>query len=631
MATQTFTAELGTDGSNATTATFPSSLVTINGATAYLRHDSTVALTGRLGYHYGVDSGSACYVQVALTSSKTQSFRGNFRLISGPSTPRAILRIRTGANAAIISLWITQSNTLTVRNAANSVALTTPVLAPGADYGISLTFTVGTGSGDGATTLKLYQKNGNAQIGTTLSTTTTDLGSTAAALANIGTDGTEAAAFEYVWDFIRVANDVGEFAAPTAAELISAGERWTTTKIGRLSLRETFELTANIAAGTDRRTLGLVGQESYPPLTSLTALRVRQEDILGLQNRLVPIVFQNFDDHSGWYQISDVNTSAINYQGEVASFSWSLQAERIGPENAVDLESRLTGVARINAHGLSGERWHAPPAGSYAYYTGTTQPSGSVARNASDGMAISAWRSVPASTNPRWAVALGNYGNGRARVKVDGTERVATNITVGASGWELNNGLISASMAGVSASATLNVANWDGTVWDSTAWNINVGASSGIGFTSFDAATVLRNDYEVCTVRLVKDRNPGRTLLDLTLRRGSRFVEGYLQNDASNLLAVYLKTAQTSTATASTGFVVATSNDANGNKVLVGSAGSFAGLTAQGGLSKASSTKLDFYVGAVVGGSAAASGDAATVLNSHYLTSMSEVTLGAVR
>ena len=408
---------------------------------------------------------------------------------------------------------------------------------------------------------------------------------------------------------------------------------YTDITIGRLTLRETFELTANISAGTDTRTLVLAGQESYPPLT-LAQVKQRQEDILGLQNRLVPIRFGTKSDHDGWYRITDVNTNVVDYQGnEVRSFNWGLNAQRIGAENAVDLESRLDGISRINDHGLSGERWHAPAGGAYAYYTGTTQPSGSVSRTSADGLAITAWRSVPASAHPRWAVSLANYGMGRARVKDStGTERVATNIAVGASSWVMENGLVSASMAGgPAASATFNVACWDGSTWDSTAWNVNVGASTGVGFTSFDAATVLRNDYEVCTVRLIKDRNPGRTLLDLTLRRGSRVVEGYLQNDASNLLAVYLKTAQGSTAAASTGYVVATSNDAQGNKVVVGSARSFTGMTSQGGLNKSSVTKLDFYIGAVVGGSAAAAGDAASTINAHYLTSMSDVTLAALR
>jgi hypothetical protein len=407
---------------------------------------------------------------------------------------------------------------------------------------------------------------------------------------------------------------------------------YTNITIGRMTLRETFDLNANISSGTDTRTLVLSGEESYPPLATVAEVQRRNEDILGLQNRLVPIRFGTKSDHDGWYRITDVNTAPRNYQNsELVAFGWGINAERIGPENAVDLESRLTGIARLNDHGLTGERWHAPAGGAYAYYTGTSQPSGAVSRSTSDGVAVSAWRSVPASANPRWAVTLANYGNGRARVKVDGAERVASNISVGASSWVLENGLVSASMAGPAASATLNVANWDGSTWDSTAWNINLGASTGTGVTSFDAATVLRNDYEVCTVRLVKDRNPGRTLLDLTLRRGSRFVEGYLQTDSSTLLAVYLKTGQTSTATASTGYVVATSNDAQGNKVVVGSARSFTGMTSQGGLNKAAAVKLDFYIGAVVGGSGAPSGDAASTLNAHYLTSMSDVTLGAVR
>jgi hypothetical protein len=407
---------------------------------------------------------------------------------------------------------------------------------------------------------------------------------------------------------------------------------FTSITIGRMTLQEQFSLAANVSAGSDTRSIVLAGEESYPPLTSIAAVQALNEDILGLQNRIVPIRFGTKSDHDGVYKITDVNTQPRNYQGsEVVGFSWGINADRIGPENAVDFESRLAGIGRLNDFGLTGERSHTPAGGSYAYYTGTSQPSGGVVRSTSDGVAVTTWRTVPASTNPRWAVSLANYGIGRARIKANGTERVAENISLGASAWVLENGLVSASMAGPAASATFNVANWDGATWDSTAWNVNVGASAGVGITSFDAATVLRNDYEVCTVRLIKDRNPGRTLLDLTLRRGSRFVEAYLQNDASNLLAVYLKTAQSSTATASTGYVVATSNDGLGNKVLVGSARSFVGMTTQGGLNKAATTKLDFYVGAVVGGSGAAAGDAASVLNSHYLTAMSDVTLAALR
>jgi hypothetical protein len=404
---------------------------------------------------------------------------------------------------------------------------------------------------------------------------------------------------------------------------------YTTITIGRLTLRETFELAANISAGTDTRTLVLAGQESYPPLT-MAQVKQRQEDILGLQNRLVPIRFGTKSDHDGWYRITDVNTSVVDYQNsELRSFNWGINAQFIGPENAVDLESRLTGIAKQNDHGLSGERWHGVPATAYGYYTGSTAPSGAVQRATVDGASATVWRSVPASVSPRWGVSLADYSIGRARVLLDGVERVATNFTAPASGaWVLTNGLVSVSAG---TGNTWNIAAWDGSAWDSKAWNFGIGSST-VPASTWEGLQVVRNDYEMCTVRLLNNEGPGRTMLDLTLRRGSRFVEGYAKTSSSTLLAVVKSgTAEAGTAAASSGHIRATSNDAQGNRYVVGSARSFTGLTAQGGIAKTSTTTLDFFIGAEVDGISAPTGDQAANLVSQYLTAMSEVTLGAVR
>ena len=396
-----------------------------------------------------------------------------------------------------------------------------------------------------------------------------------------------------------------------------------TIVVGRLTLREDYGLEANINTGTDKRTLGLKGEESSPPLT-MAQLRQRQEDILGLLDRYVPIIFIDKDDHTGYYLIKDVNTSLTNWTGEVAKFTWSIQAEYIGPENGVDVESRLVYIDRQDDFGLTGVRWHAPAGGSFAYYTGLAQPAGSVSRATIDGGPITVWTTTPASASPRWGSSTATYGRGRARVLVGGVERVATNLTVGASTWELNNGMVSVS-ATPSSSATLLVSHWDGAAWDATAWNVSVGSSTTPDLGVFDAATVIRNDYEAVTVRLVKSKTPGRSMLDLTLRRGSRFVEGYLTTDSSTTLAVFAKTAQAATAPASAGYVVATNNDAQGNKMAVGSARTFVAQTAQLGLHKLTSTSLDFFIGGVVSGSAAPTGDQITDLRNQYLTFPSEV------
>jgi len=401
---------------------------------------------------------------------------------------------------------------------------------------------------------------------------------------------------------------------------------YTDITIGRLTLRETFEMAANIAAGTDTRTIVLNGQESSPPLT-FAQVKQRQEDILGLQNRLVPIRFGTKSDHDGWYTINDVNTSVVDYQNsEVRTFNWGINAEFIGPENAVDLESRLTGIQRQNDFGLTGARWHAPPA-----LHGGYMPSAGIAwvdRPISDGGNINVYTNVSASANPRWHVALSDYQKGRVRVLVDSVERTSTAVRPSQYAWELSNGLVKVTP---SSSASWNIEFWDGSAWESKAWNVSVSSSSGYGL--FDqGVSVLRNNYEAATLRMLGADyfQTSRVSIDLTLRRGARFVEGRLWMPNTTNIWIQRATAEAATAPASSGYVRATSNDANGNRFVVGSARSFTALTAQGGFTKPN-TNFDFFIGSEVGGSAAGTGNAAADLVSQYLASMSEVTLAALR
>jgi hypothetical protein len=148
-----------------------------------------------------------------------------------------------------------------------------------------------------------------------------------------------------------------------------------------------------------------------------------------------------------------------------------------------------------------------------------------------------------------------------------------------------------------SASATLDVQAYTGGAWHSKLWNVSA-AGSAASITSWDGATLLRNDPEACILRLVKGLSPGRATLDLTLRRGSRFVEGYLQVGTAATLAVYRPTLETNTSFAASGYVTATADDSDGNQFAVGSARSFTAHT-NGGITKTAATALDFWIGAV--------------------------------
>jgi hypothetical protein len=137
--------------------------------------------------------------------------------------------------------------------------------------------------------------------------------------------------------------------------------------------------------------------------------------------------------------------------------------------------------------------------------------------------------------------------------------------------------------------------------YHSKLWNVSVAGSGGSAITTWDAATLLRNDPEMTVLRLMKGQNPGRATLDLTLRRGSRTIEGYLQVGTSATLAAYLATAETNTSVAASGYVTATNDDPDGNKFVAGSARTFTAHPS-GGVIKAAVTGLDFWIGVVAAG-----------------------------
>lgn len=399
---------------------------------------------------------------------------------------------------------------------------------------------------------------------------------------------------------------------------------WGIAQVGRLQLSEQYTLSESHNAGTKEKTVGLSGQH-YTGWKGIDTAGVQrlQEDVLGLADRIVPVVFQQKTDQNGFYRVHDVNVERLQWEDEaVASFAWSFILQKFGPDNSVDLESRFGTIVRTNAYSLTGERWQAPPIGHYGYFTGSSVPSGSVTRTGQDG-AITVYRSVPSGINPRWGCPVGSYAGGRARLLTGGFERVGTSLRANTTDWELNNGLVR--VTPLTSNGMLRISAWGGTAWEDKDWHIaKGGATTSLG--NFDQLTVIRNDYEMVTIRLLKAASPGRTLVDVTLRRGSRFVEIFVQTHSSDTLGAYLHTTETATDnTAASGYVVATGDDPSGNRFIVGSSVAVT-YTANRGLSKAAVTSLDMYIGAVVGGGSAAAGDQATNLRDQYIGAVAETT-----
>jgi hypothetical protein len=396
---------------------------------------------------------------------------------------------------------------------------------------------------------------------------------------------------------------------------------WGSIQLNRTLLRERF---AAAETGVNRA-MDLDGQESTPPLTR--PVLVATHDNLNALDSDSPIAVTWTDkpERNGYYQVKSCGSTITEERGDRVLADWKISLDRLGSAGEIDLQSRLTGAVRLNDFGLPGERWHAPPIGHYAYYTGSTSPT-TMTRTGVDG-AMTVYRSVPSGVSPRWGCAPTDYLKGRARVtdtaaglEVDGTQR-----PVPAAAWALSNGLVN--VAPTASAGVLDVQAYTGGAWHSKLWNVTIG---GANVAAWDSVTLLRNDLEHVVLRLTASRSPGRAVLDLALRRGARTVEGYLQSGSSATLAVYLRTLETNTSAAASGYVVATGNDADGNRFAAGSARTF-GAHTNGGVSKAAATGLDFWLGVQTGGASPSAGDAVLDLRNQYIGALAESTYAVRR
>lgn len=399
---------------------------------------------------------------------------------------------------------------------------------------------------------------------------------------------------------------------------------WGDLTVGRLLLRETMK---EGESGGTSRTLDLEGQESSPPLTR-AQLVWRHDNLTALEGGCVtPLTFTDKPERNCYVNVDSVSADYTEWRNDVVTSNWKLGLTRLGSDAEVDLQSRLTGAIRVNDFSLTGERWHAPPIGHYGYQTGTSNPT-SMTRTGADG-AITVYRSIPTGASPRWGCTPANYLNGRAKLTSSGTEVCGVDQLLSPTGWALTNGLVNVTWVSTGG-GSLDVQSYTGGAYRSKIWTPFY-SSSGLVGSAWDGATLLRNDCEHVILRLSKGLNPGRFTLDLSLRRGSRIVEGYMQRSTSaDELKIRLNTAETNnTALAASGYVTATNNDADGNRFAAGSARTFTGH-ANGGVVKANTTTLDFWVGVAAGGGSAVSGDAATDLRNMYIACLPE-TIYAVR
>lgn len=392
-----------------------------------------------------------------------------------------------------------------------------------------------------------------------------------------------------------------------------------TVQIGRLTLREDRDTGAKINAQTGGVTLVLTGQQSSPNYTT-AQLEQQMQDIMSFPNSIVPVVFTEKTALNGYYTVADWAANQSKYVTDGANLiPWSMTLDMLGTDYEVDIESRLGGaLTRSNGYALStGERWHCPPFGAYGYYAGAAVPN-IVTRTGADG-ALTVYRSITFGAYPRWGCPVASYGLGRVRFMATGVERTGISFKGDATNWELNNSLVR--IKPLAAGGVLEISAWTGAAWQVKNYDVLANAAS-LGVLT--GISLIQNDYHRVTVRLLKTVAAlGRVTVDITLRRGSRFAEIYIQSSSSTTLKFMRSTTEAGTQAVNLTFIKATAADGAGNKYVMGSAGTYTADAANGALSKAAVVSLDVMIGVEV--TAAPAGDVAADLYNQYLGTPSEL------
>lgn len=395
-----------------------------------------------------------------------------------------------------------------------------------------------------------------------------------------------------------------------------------TMQIGRVTLREDRELTRSVD-DTGVVTVAITGQESCPHLTKAQTTQ-RAQDILGLSGALVPVVFTEKPELNGYYIVDGPESDQSTYiDVGVNLIPWHMNLIMIGTDSEIDLESRTGGAqTRANDFTGTGERWHAPAIGALGYYTTGAVPS-VVSRTSADGV-MPVYRNVPFGVHPRWACPVGSYGLGRTRFLTGGVERSGIAFAPLASDWEINNGLVR--VKPLTSGGVLEISAWTGGTWQAKTWNITLG---GTTLGTFDRISLLRNDYECVQVRLFKSLASGRCTVDLTLIRGARFVQIYVQTSTTATMKIVRGTAEAGTLGTNSSYVRAASVDGAGNRYVVGSAHTITQDLTNGGFTRTATVVMDAFVGVEI--AAAPSGDAALDLFNQYIGVPTERVQGVIR
>ena len=388
-----------------------------------------------------------------------------------------------------------------------------------------------------------------------------------------------------------------------------------------------MSLSGNVLSVAGDVILGAVTAAERPGVGA--ALRDRVAALmLDESEPVVPVVWTEDSSIDGYYLVRSATFAPSAMFAVEGTGSWQMELERFAGGSLPQCELYAPHTVRTNSHSITNTTLNgsttyplivAPTAVS-EFWQG--DGSAGIARVTASG-SVSAWyvgSNVPMVSTATYTVAAGDYYDGACELRTE-YGAAASQLVTGLhcppafDGMVLSNGLVRVFLHPSTATA-FEVEVYDGSQWEDVSggvgWRIEHDYGGGPSTQSWDLSaakvTVIENSPIRVTIRLMLPEAAtlnrfGRVWVDLSVRRGDPFVCGWVRTDEAGLVA--LEPTSSIAATALTGGIRATSNDAAGNRAVWGLAnGSPSNNLTTGRITQTVGTTLaPFMVGVEIAGS----------------------------
>ena len=400
--------------------------------------------------------------------------------------------------------------------------------------------------------------------------------------------------------------------------------------IGHLSFTSPGQISYT-GGGTERSYVisGVLAHTSATGL-DLDENKYIRDELVSMSNSdyFYPFSYTGDTTIKGYVKVESANIDVTRYGG--TGFAYNVTLKWLGNPGEMRFESQFSGALIENNHSISSSdsQYFAPPAGAFSVHipsVGTGTAPAIEDRVASYSTGTSTLKFFSSGTlrnnNIEFECNPEDYLKGAVKISTNGKVRngtYSTNLNVDQA--VIENGLVKLELVNSNTQSRFKTSLWDSDDWRSVKEYAVSKGSSESEWDGWNTVQIIKNYPECGTLRFSSQANTdgsGRLIFDVSLRRGSRYfslvVSSYGTADE-----IHIERTTAEAATAGTGYIVATTNDSEGNKYILGSPNTITNDLTNGGI-HLTATQMKAFVGYVFNGTSAAGQNTADNMRDAYL------------